>query len=110
MDWSKIYEGWKNKLIPPKHLKQLINDTAVLRTDICRECEHDSLNTEHSPLRFDEHCTICLCTISAKTRCLSCSCPLEKWKAVLTDEEEEEIINEKIHGEENSIGTGEDDS
>lgn len=107
MDWSKIYEGWRNKLFPPHYLKQQIEETSLLRTDICRGCEYDSINTEHSPLRPDEHCTVCLCTISAKTRCLSCECPLKspKWKAVLTREQEEEIKNGKeIQNTEGSSG------
>jgi len=107
MDWSKIYEGWRNKLVPPAHLKQKIEETAVLRTDVCRGCEMNSLYAKHSPLRPDEHCTVCLCTISAKVKCLSCDCPLEppKWKAVITREQEGEIENgRKIQNTENSSG------
>ena len=45
----------------------------------------------HKSIRPDEHCTKCSCTLSAKTACLSCECPLmvPKWKAVLTEDEEE---------------------
>jgi len=29
--------------------------------------------------------------LSAKTKCLSCACPLEKWMAEVTQEQEEQI-------------------
>jgi len=97
MEWSKLYEGWRNKLVPPAHLKEKIEETSAFRTNICRGCEFNSLYAKHSPLRPDEHCVECGCTVSAKTRCLSCECPLEipKWNAVLTMEQEEEIQNGK---------------
>ena len=63
--------------------------------DICRNCIYNSkVSPEKAlPLRFDEHCTDCGCTLSAKTKCLSCSCELEnpKWKAVLSKKQEDEL-------------------
>jgi hypothetical protein len=29
--------------------------------------------------------------LSAKTKCLSCKCPIDKWLPVLTEEQEKEI-------------------
>lgn len=98
MEWKKIYEGWRNKLIPPQHLKQKIEEVAILRTDVCRECEWNSINNKnYKSLRPDEHCTVCGCTVSAKVRCLSCKCPLDKpkWEEIMTYEQEQEIKNEK---------------
>ena len=43
-------------------------------------------------IRPDIHCTHCGCTLSAKTACLSCECPVGRWKAITTDEQEEEIL------------------
>jgi len=40
---------------------------------------------------MDEHCTDCGCPLDAKTKCLSCKCPKDKWLAVATEEEHEEI-------------------
>ena len=91
MKWSEIYEGWRNKLLPPSHLKRMIEDVATLRMDVCRECKHNSRNKEERNVRPDEYCTICKCTLSAKTRCLACNCPLLKWKAVITKKQQEEI-------------------
>lgn len=48
----------------------------------------------YKSLRPDVHCTHCGCTLSAKTRCLSCSCPINLWKEVITKEEEENMKNE----------------
>jgi len=92
---EQIWEGWSNHLFPPEHLKKIINIVSRRRRMICNECEFNSRN--HSSIRFDIHCTECGCTLSAKTKCLSCFCPLTppKWSAVLTDEQEEQIKNEK---------------
>jgi predicted nucleic acid-binding Zn ribbon protein len=63
---------------------------------ICRGCVHNSINSPHkaSPLRPDEHCIVCGCTLSAKTKCLSCSCPKDLWKEEMTQQEEKEIEDE----------------
>jgi hypothetical protein len=57
--------------------------------NICYECPFHSRH--HNTIRPDDHCTNCGCTLSAKTKCLSCSCPIEKWQALLSPEQEEEI-------------------
>lgn len=89
INFSQIYEGWRNKLIPPSKLKDLITSTSEERINICLNCPHHS--KFHKTVRPDDHCTNCGCTLSAKTKCLSCSCPLNKWVAIATDEEEEQI-------------------
>lgn len=94
-------EGWRNKLIPPSHLKSLIDEIGKERTSICSDCPYNSAvrhkTLGYSTIRPDEHCTICGCTLSAKTKCLSCNCPIDKWHSVSTPEQEEELkknINE----------------
>ncbi len=42
-------------------------------------------------MRPDAHCTKCGCTLSAKTKCLSCACPLNKWAAIVSQEDEEQM-------------------
>ena len=94
MKISQIYEGWRNNLFPPKEMEELIKTVGEERILICRSCPSNSLNKEnYSTIRPDEHCTECGCTLSAKTKCLSCSCPMEKWQAVITKEQENEINN-----------------
>ncbi len=94
MNINEIYEGWRNHLFPPLHLKEIIKDTSEYRLKICKECpEHSSNKVGYETSRFDEHCTDCKCTLSAKTKCLSCRCPLipPKWGPILTLEQETEM-------------------
>jgi len=89
MDLSKIYEGWRNQLFPPRQLKGMIAHVRAERMKICNECENHSKH--HPSIRPDEHCIVCGCTLSAKTSCLSCACPIYKWREIMTSEQEEEI-------------------
>jgi len=89
INFSQVYEGWKNNIMPSKELKPLIRTISRERMIICEECEFHSKN--HKTMRLDAHCTNCGCTLSAKTKCLSCECPKQKWMAVLDGEQENEI-------------------
>ena len=91
INFSQVFEGWRNKLIPPSQLKELIRQTGDQRMKICSECPHHSKN--HKTRRPDDHCVYCGCTLSAKTKCLSCKCPINKWLEVATQEEDEKIQN-----------------
>lgn len=80
---GQIAEGWRNNLIPPEEIKDVIKKVSEQRLFICSTCEYHS--RFHNVLyRPDDHCTHCGCTLSAKTACLSCKCPLEepKWDVV----------------------------
>ena len=94
INWLQILEGWRNKLIPPEELKTLIEATSKERMGICNACKFNSINKPKKYIRPDIFCSICGCTLSAKTACLSCECPVDKWSKVLTEEEEEQL-NEK---------------
>ena len=93
VNWLQIIEGWRNNIFPPEHLKELIEQTSCERMEFCCICKFNSKNNKKKLLRPDEHCLECGCTLSAKTKCLSCSCPLKvpKWEAVITEEQENEI-------------------
>lgn len=80
-------------MIPPSALKEIIKETSEQRINICLDCPYHSRH--HKTKRPDAHCTNCGCTLSAKTKCLSCSCPIGKWKEVLTKEQEDEMTNGK---------------
>ncbi len=86
MKLSEVYEGWRNKILPPEKLKDKIAEVSNERITICDSCDNHSKN--HKTIRPDAHCVSCGCTLSAKTKCLSCSCPINKWQAVLTSEQE----------------------
>lgn len=94
MNLSEIYEGWRNKLVPPAYLKKQIDEAVESRIDVCSTCENYSENAKkngYKTMRKDIHCVNCGCTLSAKTACLSCECPIEKWKATLSYEQQKEI-------------------
>ena|SRR5688572_14288229 len=107
MEFAQILEGWRNKLLPPKDLKELIEKVYQERIEICRGCPFFSENRKkegYKTKRPDEHCTNCGCTSAAKNRCLSCECPLEgeekKWYAITT-QEEYDGIKRSLEGSEN---------
>lgn len=79
MSLKKMYEGWKNHLLPEERQKAFIEHVSVERLAICDDCDQHSKN--HLSVRIDAHCTNCGCTLSAKTKCLTCECPLKKWIA-----------------------------
>lgn len=107
MKLSEIYEGWRNRLIPPADMKDKIEAVSASRMEICQECRFYSENRKrkegYKSRRPDLHCTHCGCTLSAKTRCLSCSCPVNHWKALMTDDQYDEIRNELGDGERQQV-------
>lgn len=78
MKFNELIEGWRNNILPPKEIKDLINRVHQQRINICNKCEKHSKNY-HTPLRPDNHCVECGCNLAAKTKCLGCECPLKKW-------------------------------
>jgi len=96
INFSQIYEGWRNKLIPPADMKDMIQQVSKERVTICNDCPFHSKN-HSTPLRPDAHCTDCGCNLEAKAACLSCSCPQDKWLAVV-DQDEEEQLKSNING------------
>jgi hypothetical protein len=79
MSLGQIYEGWKNHLLPQEKEKAFIKHVSNERLATCETCEHHSKN--HTSVRPDAHCVECGCTLSAKTKCLTCECPFKKWVA-----------------------------
>lgn len=97
---SKILEGMKNTLFRTR----IVEETAAERLAICQSnvCGHyDQEGTsEKVILKGQPACSICGCTLSVKTRCMSCSCALDElsitplWEAKLTQEEEDSLNSE----------------
>jgi len=82
MSLKQIYEGWKNYLLPEENEKAFLQYVSQERLAICNACEeHSSNKKDNKSLRPDAHCVECGCTLSAKTKCLTCECPLKKWGA-----------------------------
>jgi hypothetical protein len=83
-------EGWAHNLTPKQLLNQQVIDVSTERMLICNSCEeHSSNKKDYKSVRPDAHCTNCGCTLAAKTKCLTCECPLRKWMSAqtLTDNE-----------------------
>ena len=82
MSLKQIYEGWKNHLLPEERQKAFIEHVSNERLAICGACEeHSSNKKDYKTMRIDAHCAECGCTLSAKTKCLTCECPFKKWVA-----------------------------
>lgn len=105
INFSQIYEGWKNNLFPADDMKDHIAQISQERMAICDGCEWCSENRPKKPRRFDKHCTHCGCTLAAKTKCLSCACPIEKWEAVIESREDEDNLIQTVYGEQGSKDT-----
>lgn len=89
-----ILEGIKNSIF----VKEEVEAIANYRRSICEPCPKNSKNKDmgdlgpyYSEIRPDEHCTICACNLHAKTRSLHTSCPIDKWPAVASKEEQAKI-------------------
>jgi hypothetical protein len=87
-----ILEGVKNSIIRD----ELVEDIARMRYDICDECEHiDNKGKECAVKGTQPCCAECGCSLQFKTRSLSSECPLGKWQAIATEEEEDKLDNLK---------------
>jgi len=96
MRLKEIYEGWRNKVVPPRALRDEIDRVGSYRARICNSCNFNSVR--HNTIRPDRHCILCGCTISAKVKCLSCSCPHDPpfWRNEISEREEDIIENVSI--------------
>lgn len=77
-------------------MKNQIEAVSKERMDVCSRCPLQSDNRKRDDKRFktvrpDLHCTSCGCTLSAKTACLSCSCPKNFWTEVLSEDDAEQL-------------------
>lgn len=88
---SEIIEGWKNDLLPKEELKEIIRKNQQERLSICINCE---FNSTEGKINFLSTCKKCGCFLKKKTACLSCKCPIKKWEAVLTNEEDKKLDSE----------------
>jgi hypothetical protein len=93
-------------LFPAPELKEHIEKIANARMEICQGCTYHSevrkKKLNYKTIRPDVHCVNCGCTLAAKTKCLSCSCPINLWGAAISKEQEDEIQN--LMGDENKKG------
>lgn len=81
----KIMEGVKNTIIRD----ELVENVAKLRHQECDACP--SKGKECAVPGTAPCCNECGCSLAFKTRSLSSECPLGKWKALITEEEEDNL-------------------
>jgi hypothetical protein len=81
----KIFEGVKNSVIKNK----LVEEVSELRMSICNTCP--SKGKKCAVKGTAPCCNECGCSLGFKTRSLSSDCPLGKWDAFITEEEEDKL-------------------
>lgn len=85
----KIMEGIKNSIIRD----EFVEEVASLRYSICDACP--SKGDECVVIGTAPCCNECGCSLAFKTRSLASECPLGKWEALVSEEEEEQLDNLK---------------
>lgn len=93
---GQILEGVTNSIFKREDVEQI----AQQRMHICTECELLNVQGTGCLVAGTEPCCDinkggCGCSLKFKTRSLSTDCPLNKWKAELS-QHEEDILNEKL--------------
>lgn len=90
-----ILEGAWNSVF----IRESVEKIAGQRMEICNGCSLSSDNQKkfngYKTFRPDVHCTNCGCNLHMKTRCMSENCPIGKWLACMSSEEENEM-NKKL--------------
>jgi hypothetical protein len=93
---GQILEGITNSIFK----KEDVEEIAQQRMQICNECDLLDVQGEGCMVPGTAPCCNekkggCGCSLSLKTRALSSDCPLGKWEAILTEEEEDKL-NQKL--------------
>lgn len=93
---GQILEGVTNSIFKREDVELI----ATERLEICRACElYDTLG-DGCVVKGTEPCCNqskggCGCSLGLKTRSLSSECPLGKWRAEIS-QQEEDLLNEKL--------------
>jgi RNase P subunit RPR2 len=103
---ANIFKIWKNKgqilegIMNNIFKKEDVELVAEYRMFICRSCKLYDEKGEGCTVPGTQPCCNelkggCGCSLAFKTRALSSECPLKKWKAEMTEEEEDQL-NKKL--------------
>ena len=89
---KQIIEGITNSVFT----KQTIEDVAQTRLSICRECECYDIQGMGCAVSGTQPCCNqllggCGCSLYFKVRSLSSDCPKLKWRAVMSQDEEDKL-------------------
>jgi len=85
----QILEGITNNIFK----KENVEIIAKHRNDICLDCDSlDTIGTDCAVPGTQPCCRECGCSKAIKIRSLSAECPLGKWEAIITQEQEDKLI------------------
>lgn len=86
---KQILEGLKNKIFKQEHVEAVAKERWEQH---CVRCESLDRGGKKCTVSGTQPCCgECGCSLGLKIRSLSSSCPLNKWHALMTDEEEDEL-------------------
>lgn len=93
---GQILEGVINSIFKKEDVEEIANQ----RMQICTNCALFDMQGDGCMVSGTQPCCNeklggCGCSLGFKTRSLSSSCPLNKWEAILT-EQEEDALKEKL--------------
>lgn len=92
---GKIFEGITHSIFKREDVEAIAEQRlAICRSNSCGY--HDREGTSpNAVMKGSESCASCGCKLAWKTRALSDACPMDFWKAVLTDTEDA-VLKEKL--------------
>jgi hypothetical protein len=82
---SLVWDGLRNKVFKKEHVEAVYNE----RLEICNAC--DKIDIEGSKCAVpgtNPCCSECGCSLSLKLRSLASECPLNKWTALMSNQDE----------------------
>jgi hypothetical protein len=86
---NQIFEGIKNKIFKKEHIEEI----ATERHNICNKCPFLDKKGDKCYVKGTQPCcSLCGCDLSLKTRALSAACDDNKWDAVLSEEEDDKLL------------------
>lgn len=89
---DKVYEGVKNSIWKDEFVEEIAND----RYSKCTNCAMLDIKGLHCAMpKTQPCCASCGCSLAFKVRSLSSSCPLGTWTAVMTQDEEDNLLANK---------------
>ena len=87
---KQIFEGITNTLIRD----EFVEEVAEQRMIICHSCPKQDIDGKDCLVSGTQPCcSLCGCSLKFKVRALSTDCPNGKWKALMTEEEEDKLEN-----------------
>lgn len=93
---SQVYEGVKNKIFKREYVEQIADH----RWQVCKECEHLDLKGNLCAAPGTQPCCAdCGCSLAFKTRSLASACPKDKWKELMSDQEEKALFEQLVENE-----------